>query len=193
MFIAPCSPTEIIHIVHDLKNSKRLGLDGFSTPVIKHVVYQIANPLSLIFNKSLESGIFPDKLKLAKVIPVFKAEDKLLVSNYRPISILSVFSKILEKLMYTRLESFIEKHELLCNNQFGFREKHSTYLALLNIIDHITQQIDSKSFSLGIFIDLSKAFDTIDHTILLLKLEHYGIRGLPSIGSKAILITECNL
>jgi hypothetical protein len=112
-------------------------------------------------------GIFPHKLKLAKVTPVFKSDDKLMVTNYRPISVLLVFSKILEKLMYSRLENCINKNKILCENQFGFREKHSTYMALLNIIDQITQQLDSKAFSLGIFIDLSKAFYTIDHNILI--------------------------
>jgi len=115
-------------------------------------------------------GIFPSKLKLAKVTPVFKSDDKLMVSNYRPISVLPVFFfKILEKLMFSRLLNFINNNNILCENQFGFREKHSTYMALLNIIDQITQQLDSKAFSLGIFIDLSKAFDTIDHSILIKK------------------------
>ena len=102
----------------------------------------------------------------------------MLISNYRPISILPVFSKILEKIMYSRLQKFIDQQKILCANQYGFREKHSTYLALLNIIDYITEQLDSKAFTIGIFIDLSKAFDTIDHTILLKKLDNYGIRGI---------------
>jgi len=177
MFLTPCTADEITNTVKSLKNSKGIGVDGFSTSVIKQIIPFISNPLSTIFNKSFELGIFPQQLKLAKVTPVYKSDEKMLVCNYRPISVLPVFSKILEKLMYTRLENFVIKYKILCENQFGFREKHSTFMALLNIIDHITQRLDSKEFSLGIFIDLSKAFDTIDHNILLKKLEVYGIRG----------------
>ena len=178
LFLEPCTPNEIQNIVNSLKNSKGLGLDGFSTSIIKQIITTILSPLTTIFNKSLESGVFPEKLKLAKVTPIYKSDDKKLLSNYRPISVLPIFSKILEKLMYVRLEKFIEKHNILCENQFGFREKHSTYMALLDICDQITRQLDSKAFSLGIFIDLSKAFDTIDHNILIAKLENYGVRGI---------------
>jgi len=178
MFITPCTSVEIIDIVKAFKTTKGIGLDGFSVYVIKQIIYQIADPLAVIFNKSLESGTVPRILKSAKVTPIFKAEDKKLVNNYRPISVLPVFSKILEKLMFSRLESFINKHNILYKNQFGFREKHSTSMALLNIIEHITSELDNNSYTLGIFIDLSKAFDTIDHKLLLYKLEHYGIRGI---------------
>ena len=129
----------------------------------------VSHPLAQIFNKSLESGVFPDALKVAKVVPIHKSDDKMFINNYRPISILPIFSKIQEKIVYSRLESFIDKHNILCENQYGFREKHSTYMAVLNIIDNITEQLDAKAFSLGIFMDLSKAFDTIDHEILLKK------------------------
>jgi hypothetical protein len=117
-------------------------------------------------------------MKIAKVIPIFKNEDKKLISNYRPISVLPIFSKILEKIMYRRVITYFENNKFLTGKQYGFREKHSTYMALIELIDRITEELDNKKFSLGIFIDLSKAFDTIDHKILLDKLQLYGIRGI---------------
>ena len=122
-------------------------------------------------------GVFPDKMKLAKVIPMFKKGCPLIASNYRPISLPSVFSKITEKVMYERLYKFLEKRETLYNLQFGFRASHSINHALVSLTEAIKNSLDNRKFGCGIFIDLQKAFDTVNHTILLLKLEHHGIRG----------------
>ena len=103
---------------------------------------------------------------------------KILVSNYRPITLLSVFHKIMEKLMYKRLIEFLDKHNILIENQFGFRSGRSTTHATMLITDKIQRAIEAKLYSCGIFLDLSKAFDTVDHSILLAKLKHYGIRGI---------------
>ena len=109
-------------------------------------------------------------LKYAKVVPIYKEDDKLSVTNYWPISLLPVISKVLEKLTHKRLTSFfIEKCNLLSEHQYGFREKHSTYMALFDIIDEISESVDNNHFSIGVFLDLSKAFETIDHQILLNK------------------------
>ena len=112
------------------------------------------------------------------VIPIFKSGDTKVINNYRPVSVLPVFSKLLEKLMYNRLVDFANKHEILYKYQFRFRAKYSTNMALIFLVDKITTAIENGDFVLGVFLDLSKAFDTVDHTILFKKLEAYAIRGL---------------
>ncbi len=136
--------------------------------------------LEHLFNLSFDTKTVPEKLKIAKLIAIFKKqldEEKVIPGNYRPISLLSIIDKLLEKLMYTRLISFINKHKILYKYQFGFRKKHSTTLALIEITDNILQELEEGKCSAGIFIDFQKAFDTVDHNILISKLEHYGIRG----------------
>jgi hypothetical protein len=177
IFISGTDPSEIINIVKALKSSSSKGSDGISSKIIKEVINEIAIPLCTISDLSLANGQFPNKLKTAKIVPIFKSDDRLNISNYRPISVLPFFSKIFEKLMYNRLLFYLNEHHILVDDQFGFREEHSTYMALLKMIDDITHELDNKNYSLGIFIDLSKAFDTIDHKLLLKKLYHYGIRG----------------
>jgi hypothetical protein len=178
MALLPTDESEVCSIIKLLSGNKACGHDEVSACVLKSVYMSIAKPLTHIFNLSFNIGEFPTRLKLAKVVPIFKSEDKLLVSNYRPISVLSVFSKVLERLMYNRMLLFIEKHAILSTNQFGFREDHSTSMALIKLIDRITRELDNKCYSIGIFLDLSKAFDTIDHNILIDKLHCYGFRGI---------------
>ena len=155
--------------------------------IIHQSFQNIAQPLVTIINTLLSTGVFPESLKIAKVIPVFKADDPTLFSNYRPISILPAFSKLFEKVMYNRLINFLNLHNILYSKQFGFRNNRSTALALIDLINNISSAIDRNETTLGIFLDLSKAFDTINHEILCQKLQHYGIQDTALAWIKRIL------
>ena len=143
--------------------------------IIKNFKDVFIVPLTAIVNKSLREGSFPDLLKFATVHPIYKKNDKTICANYRPISLLSNISKVLERAMYNRIELFLNEFDIIYHNQFGFRKNHSTQHALTAIIEEIRTNLDNKKFSAAVFIDLEKAFDTVNHDILLSKLDHYGI------------------
>ena len=125
--------------------------------------------LAHICNLSFQVGVFPAEPKISNVVPIFKSGDEMIFSNYRPVSVLLVFSKLLERLMYNRLLEFINDHKLLYAYQFGFQRGKSTHMALIYLIDKITEALDNGDCVIGIFLDFSKAFDTVDHNILLQK------------------------
>ena len=177
-YISPVSTFEIEEEITRLHCNKSSGPFSTSISILKKLKFVISKPLEILFNFSFNSGIVPENFKLARVVPVFKSGTQSNMGNYRPISLLSVFSKLLEKLMYNRLIDFIRKKSILYPKQFGFREQHSTDHALLSIVDKIQNSIDNREYSCGIFLDFSKAFDTVNHKILIQKLEHYGIRGV---------------
>ena len=174
----PVTTHEIEDEISNLNPSKSTGPYSLPTKILKILKSLLSGPLTCLFNCSFSTGVVPSKLKVARVIPVHKNGPRAVISNYRPISLLSVFNKILEKLMYNRLITFLDKNQVLFNGQFGFRSNHSTLHAILLIADKIQKAIERKQYSCGIFLDLSKAFDTVNHTILIKKLEYYGIRGI---------------
>ena len=150
-----------------------------SSKCIKQITPSIITPLTLVINQIFNTGIFPDKLKIAKVVPIFKKGDNTLMNKYRPISLLPVISKVIEKIICTQLSSYFENNKLFYDSQYGFRPNHCTEQATLELTDRIISAMDNNDVPIGVFLDLSKAFDTIDHNILLNKLEHYGIEGIP--------------
>ena len=137
----------------------------------------LVKPLTHICNLSLCQGIVPEQLKFANVIPLYKSDDSMLFNTYRPVSILCVLSKIFEKIMYNKVTAFLEIFQILHGNQYGFRKKSSTHVAFLTFINNVIQAIEKGEYTIGVFLDFSKAFDTVDHKILLDKLDHYWIRG----------------
>ena len=151
---------------------------GIETKSIKLSKYVISTPLRNFFNLCVTQGTFSTYLKIAEVIPVFKKGDKQMASNYRPISILSQFDKIFEKMLCNRISDYLDKYKLLNQNQFGLRKHHSTTHAVSYIHEKLLQNVDKNCYSCCVFLDLSKAFDTVNHVILLYKLErHFGVRG----------------
>ena len=169
---------EVLMATTLLQDKKTPDHTGLSTNFVKKVLPVIINPLHHIFTLSLNTGLVPSQLKLAKVIPIFKSGDKSNMDNYRPISLLSTFSKILEKIVAIRLSNFLDSNNILSKWQFGFRSNHSTAHPLVHFLNNITESLNAKKHSIAIFCDLKKAFDTCDRNILLLKLKKYGIDGV---------------
>ena len=163
-------------VISSLKNSCP-GFDGIPSFVANQCIDNFIEPLTYIINMSFMEGVLPSELKLAKVVPIFKSGDSTKMSNYRPISILSFFSKIFEKLTYNIVNNFLYKNDIIYKYQFGFRKKHSTQHAIITLVDRITSSLDSGDLVIGVFLYLKKAFDTVDHQILTKKLFSYGIRG----------------
>ena len=166
---------DILKIINKMDNKSSSGYDMFSNKIIKAIKNEISKPLTLIINQMLESGIFPDSLKIAKIIPLYKKGNINSITNYRPISLLPTLSKVFERVIFNQLYLYLDHNNLLSEEQYGFRANHSAELAAIKLADYIVQEIDRKLTPVNIYIDLSKAFDTLNFDILLYKLHYYGI------------------
>nr|CAH7718740.1 unnamed protein product [Callosobruchus chinensis] len=178
-YFRPVIASDIISIINTLSTSNSTGADRISTNMLKMCSTLISQPLAFLINCSIEEGIFPDKMKIAKIKPLFKSGDKFDIGNFRPISLLSPFSKVFEKYVSLQLINFFDTFSLFNSKQFGFRKGMSTKKAVLHFLDDLYLNMDKGEKCVGIFLDLSKAFDLVDHAILLDKLDRYGIRGKP--------------
>ena len=167
---------QITSILKEFKSKTSTGHDDLSMKLLKGIISSISKPLTLIINQSFATGIFPDRLKIAKVLPLFKKGENSLLDNYRPISILPALSKLFEKVVYKQLYAYFVSKKLFYKSQHGFKTLHSTETAALEFVDKILSCLDSGKLPISIYLDLSKAFDTLDHDILFHKLKYYGIR-----------------
>ncbi|XP_065664776.1 uncharacterized protein LOC136086406 [Hydra vulgaris] len=161
---------ELENAINSLKTNKSPGIDDICSNIVVNVFSEIRKPIFEIFKSSIITGTVPDKLKVAKIVPIFKTGETFLINNYRPISILPTFSKILERIIYNRLYEYLIQNKFLNKKQFGFQAQHSTEHAILDLVNSISDSFNKKQFVLGTFIDLSKAFDTME------KMEKYGIK-----------------
>ena len=169
MFLDSVDDLEIIRTVQNCKNKISTDFSDISMSLLKKVISKIVKPFAHMCNVSFQTGVFPNKMKIAKVIQLYMSGEKNVFTNYRPISLLPQFSKILEKLYNNRLDEFLNKCNILSPSQNGFRSSMSTTEALLDLVEEITSSLEKNKYTVGVFIDLKKAFDTVDHDILCKK------------------------
>ena len=167
---------DTLKLINALSNKTSTGIDELSTKMLKKLKFAIYKPITYLINQSLNSGTFPNELKIAKVTPIFKKDNNRLLENYRPISLLPAISKIFEKVIHLQINEHFLANDLFYSGQYGFRTFHSTELATMELVDRLIFETDKGNTPLNIYLDLSKAFDTIDHHILLQKLNYYGFK-----------------
>ena len=176
-FLSPTDPKEVSDMINNLEDKKSPGPNGIPVILLKKFKDFFSFWLAKLINLCFETGVFPDLLKFAKITPLHKKESKLDFHNYRPISLLSIYSKIFEKLIYFRVYAYLVKYNLISSKQFGFRSNHSCNHAIISLTEHVKKLLDNGHVVCGVFVDLEKAFDTVHHDILCDKLNAYGLRG----------------
>lgn len=178
IFINPTDRAEVLYLIKKIKNKKSYGFDELPPTLIKECAAELAEPLSFLINQSFAEGIVPDLLKIALVKPLHKKDSRADPNNYRPIALLPTFSKIFESAMNNRIYSFCEKYNILSDSQNGFRKQRSTTSAVVKYVTEILRILSNKKHAIGVFLDMSKAYDRVLHNILLSKLSSIGIRGV---------------
>ena len=168
---------KVMTAIDNLENKNSSGHDGISNKILKFIKFEISNSLALIINQMITTGIFPESFKTSKIVPLFKKGESSLLTNYRPISLLPTISKIFERIIHDQMYTYLNGNNLLAEQQYGFRKLHSTEYAAVNLIDHVAKQMESGHTPCNLYIDLSKAFDTLSLNILLRKLKYYGFTG----------------
>ncbi len=173
----PLTNEEISTAIEMLDSKNSLDRHGLSMSFLKKCIFLIHEPLKHVYNLSLSTGIVPQQFKISKVVPIFKSGDPMSPDNYRPIALISNFSKILEKIMFNRLTNFLDYNKIISPCQFGFRSGHSTVHPLMHLHNFVTEALNKKEHAIAIFCDIRKAFDTVNHNILFKKMYQIGIRG----------------
>ena len=187
--------TETLKANDNLENKNSSGHDGISNKLLKVTKKKLSKSLTLIINQMITTGKFPDLFKKSKITPLFKKSDQSLLLNYRPISLLPTISKVFERILFDQMYTYFNTNSLLVEQQYGFRKNHSTEYAAIKLVDHASKEMESGKIRCALYIDLSKAFDTLSFDIIIGKLCHYGVadvelRLLKSLKSVQISILE---